>query len=268
MGKIASLESSKKQEKTKLDADILQYMKDKIRVERNGAKFMLIEEDYVIDGYNNEYKKAIEEKNRKIQEIKETITGVNGEIEKIKVKISALKEKIKQKEKIIKQEDDAWYKEYKLKAEMERLEREVDSLDDEDSYSSYSSSYSGIGDLYSSYSSYSGSSKSYSSDASQSSYSLGSSWRRESSKPTEKKSPSHTTLFKPSPTTKTWYLVKRNGKNQCIEVEHYTNNGYAAKRDMMSLYSLSSSDIVTSSSGSRNPWPTIPCNHFDGTNSH
>ncbi len=69
------------------------------------------------------------------------------------------------------------------------------------------------------------------------------------------------------PTT-TWFLVKRNGRQICVEVKHYVSNGYAAKRDMMALYGISPSDIVTSSGGSRNPWPTLACNSFDGTNSH
>lgn len=148
----------------------------------------------------------------------------------------------------------------------------ADSDDDVDdytsSYSSYGSSYSGIGDMYSSYSSYTSSSKSYSSDYQGLSHSSSSSLRSENAKPTEKKPSSYTTVFKASPTTKTWYLINRNGKYQCIEVEHYSNNSYAAKRDMMSLYGISSSEIVTSSSGTRNPWPTNPCNHFDGTNSY
>jgi len=68
--------------------------------------------------------------------------------------------------------------------------------------------------------------------------------------------------------TNTWFLVRRSGKQICVKVEHYVNNGYAAKRDMMALYGISQSDIVTSSGGSKNPWPTLACNVFDGTKSH
>ena len=68
--------------------------------------------------------------------------------------------------------------------------------------------------------------------------------------------------------TRTWYLVKKSGRQICVKVEHFVSNGYAAKRDMMALYGLSASDIVTSSGALKNPWPTLSCNIFDGTNSH
>ncbi len=69
-------------------------------------------------------------------------------------------------------------------------------------------------------------------------------------------------------TTKTWYLVRKGGRQMCIEVEHYVSNKCAAQRDMMKLFGLSSGDIITSSAGTRNPWPTMPCSSFNGTNSH
>ena len=68
--------------------------------------------------------------------------------------------------------------------------------------------------------------------------------------------------------TSTWYLIRRSPCNICVKVEHYTNNKWAAQRDMMALYGLSSSDIITSSTGSTSPWPTLSCQSFDGTKSH
>ena len=66
----------------------------------------------------------------------------------------------------------------------------------------------------------------------------------------------------------TWYLVKKAGRQICIELIHCSNNKGAAQRDMMALFGLSSADIVTFSASVRNPWPSLPCNCFDGTRSH
>ena len=254
-----SLKCSQKQDKRTLDTNILSYMKDKIRKERNGEKFILIEEDPVIADYNEKYKVSMAEKDKKIETVNESIASLDGEITKLKGKISVLKEKRKKPEAVIEREDAEYEEEIRLRVELRRLEEQYDS------YSSYDNDASE--DSYFSYGSLGGSSKSYSSYDYEKSYSsYGSSYEKTKKSTSPKSVSSYTPSFKP--TTKTWFLVKRNGKNQCIEVEHYTNNGYAAKRDMMSLYGISSSDIVTSSSGSRNPWPTLPCNHFDGTNSH
>ena len=66
-----------------------------------------------------------------------------------------------------------------------------------------------------------------------------------------------------------FYLIRQCNRYSAVELICTSSNQYAAERDMMSLYGLSRSDIVTTSFGSKPVWAqTNPCQVFDGRNSH
>ena len=143
--KIEELKYAQKQDKSALDRNVLDYMRNKIRIERIDGRITPIEEDSAIDEYNDEYEKSVEAKQQKIKTINESIAVMNGEIAKLKSKIVELKETRKKPEAIIKREDDNYAEEIRLRAELSYLKAEYDryySYDDlEDSYSSFGSSY-------------------------------------------------------------------------------------------------------------------------------
>ncbi len=59
----------------------------------------------------------------------------------------------------------------------------------------------------------------------------------------------------------TTYIFFKNG--QCVKLIHYSNNLYAAKKAMLSMYGKSESDISHTGSKSNIPYQT-----FDGRDYH
>ena len=259
--------------KERVDAEILKYMKEKIRLERCSSKSLLqIEDDPAIDKINRANENDVKRKKAEIEENNASISALESESKEIKAKIAESEKQLRSQKLRVVSEEAVYSKEMTspmIDLVLEDYAERTLSCgypDDDDDY---------VDDHISSYSPYdsdSGQGSSYSSGSSYDSKTDASYSSRNSSYGTPSRSDKSKSIFSSEPsskqTKKTWYLISRNGKNQCVEVEHYTSNGSAAKRDMMSLYGISSSEIVTSSSGSRNPWPTMPCNRFDGTNSH
>ena len=68
-----------------------------------------------------------------------------------------------------------------------------------------------------------------------------------------------------------FYLIRQCNRYSAVELICTSSNHFAAERDMMFFYELSHHDIIMTTFGSkRKPeWAqSIPCQVFDGRNSH
>lgn len=65
---------------------------------------------------------------------------------------------------------------------------------------------------------------------------------------------------------KDYFYFNRGGQTLCVEVLHYANNLYAAKKAMLNTYGLKESDIIRSSFSTPNAG--ISYSTFDGTRYH
>ena len=242
--------------------DILAYMQEKIRNERTGQKQIVqIDDDSEIIAIHKRKNDMLQEQEEMIKKYDEQAEAKKAYVSQMKSELKPILEKRDRVAKPLKKEEesrDTWLWAYKRDLEKEAEATSFDNKDFTDTHSSYSSSYfsSSYEPSYSSSNSYE--QNKYSKDHMASCY-----------KTYETKS-STSTNYKPAPshTVTNWYLIEKQGRKICVEVVSHSNNVGAAKRDMMALYGLSTSDIKLSSGGSRNPYPTHAHNYFDGTNSH
>lgn len=242
--------------------NILAYMQEKIRNERTGKKQIVqIDDDSEIIAIHKRKDDMLQEQEEMLKKYDEQAEAKKGVVYQMKSELKPiLKKRDCVAEPLKKEEEssDTWLWAYERDLEKEVEETSFDNKDFTDTHSSYSSSYSS-----SSYEPSCSSSNSYEQNKYSKDYVASCCKTYETNSNTF-------TNYKPAPshTVTRWYLIEKQGRKICVEVVSHSNNVGAAKRDMMALYGLSTSDIKLSSGGGRNPYPTYAHNYFDGTNSH
>ena len=230
--------------KNEYTKEMLAYMQEKIRDERTGQKpIVQLDDDKKIIELVTMFDERTQEQEKALTEYDKQASAKESVISQLK---SELKPIIAGRDRVAKPlEQEKSASENLYRAYERELDREIRvELAASRSSSSYTSSYHSAG------------------EQTESQTNTSNTFDTKSNRTvTDTKSTSRSKVTR-------WYLIEKNGRKICVEVESCSCNVGAAKRDMMALYGLSSSDIKLSSSGDRNPYPTHAHNYFDGTNSH